>query len=92
MTIRRRTSAATSVGGPGRFSKPYFSLVDFDQALAEGPVRREILMVSDGIDRFGGADPVTLMWTPPLKKRSARGLIYSIYTPGVGHYGHSFWR
>ena len=19
-------------------------------------------------------------------------IVYSIYTPGVGHYGHSFWR
>jgi len=36
---------------------PYFLLCRLDQALPEGPVRREILMVSEGMIAFGGGGP-----------------------------------
>ena len=62
------------LGDPGGSGSPYFSVVDLIKRWPEGAVRREILMVSDGIDRFGGGGPpVILMWTPPLKKLNARG-------------------
>ena len=41
-------------GDAGASGSPYFSVVDLIKRWPEGPVRREILMVSDGIDRFGG--------------------------------------
>src|SRR5947208_14816735 len=36
---------------------PYFSLVDLIKRWTESPVVRMILMLSDGIDRFGGSGP-----------------------------------
>jgi hypothetical protein len=45
---RKLTGASTS---------PYFSLVYLIKRWPEVPMRREILMLSDGIDRFGGNEP-----------------------------------
>jgi hypothetical protein len=45
------------LGDPGASASPYFSVVDLIKRWPEGPVRREILMISDGIDRFGGGGP-----------------------------------
>jgi len=81
------------LGDPGGSGSPYFSLVDLIKRWPEGPVRREILMVSDGIDRFGGNGPSNPYVDSAIEEaQRAAVIIYSIYTPGVGHYGHSFWR
>src|SRR5207244_6130973 len=49
--------------------------------------------VSDGIDRFGGGGPSNSYVDSAIEEaQRAVVIIYSIYTPGVGHYGHSFWR
>ena len=56
------------LGDAGASASTYFSVVDLIKRWPEGPVRREIMMVSDGIDRFWGSGPSDLMWTPPLKK------------------------
>src|SRR4029077_19852041 len=81
------------LGDAGASGSPYFSLVDLIKRWPEGAVRREILMVSDGIDRFGGAGPSNPYVDSAIEKAQRAGvIIYSIYTPGVGHYGHSFWR
>jgi len=81
------------LGDPGASPSPYFSLVDLIKRWPEGPVRREILMVSDGIDRFGGGGPSNSYVDSAIEEAQRAGvIIYSIYTPGVGHYGHSFWR
>jgi hypothetical protein len=81
------------LGDAGASGSPYFSVVDLIKRWPEGPVRREILMVSDGIDRFGGGGPSNPYVDPAIEDVQRAGvIIYSIYTPGVGHYGHSFWR
>src|SRR6201981_367322 len=81
------------MGDPGGSGSPYFSLVDLIKRWPEGSVRREILMVSDGIDRFGGSGPSNPYVDSAIEEAQRAGvIIYSIYTPGVGHYGHSFWR
>jgi hypothetical protein len=55
--------------------------------------RRQIMMVSDGIDRFGGGGPSDPYVDSAIDEAQRAGvIIYSIYTPGVGHYAHSFWR
>jgi hypothetical protein len=77
----------------GASASPYFSVVDLIKRWPEGPVRREILMVSDGIDRFGGGGPSNPYVDSAIEEAQRAGvIIYSIYTPGVDHYGHSFWR
>jgi len=81
------------LGDPGGSGSPYFSVVDLIKRWPEGAVRREILMVSDGIDRFGGGGPSNPYVDSAIEEAQRAGVvIYSIYTPGVGHYGHSFWR
>jgi hypothetical protein len=78
------------LGDPGASGSPYFSLVDL---IKRWPGRREILMLSDGIDRFGGSGPSNPYVDAAIEEAQRAGvIIYSIYTPGVGHYGHSFWR
>jgi hypothetical protein len=80
-------------GDAGASASPYFSLVDLIKRWPEAPVRREILMLSDGIDRFGGSGPSNPYVDSAIEHAQRAGvIIYSIYTPGVGHYGHSFWR
>jgi hypothetical protein len=81
------------LGDAGASGSPYFSLVDLIKRWPEGPVRREILMVSDGIDRFGDGGPSNPYVDSAIEDLQRAGvIIYSIYTPGVGHDGHSFWR
>jgi hypothetical protein len=81
------------LGDAGAAGSPYFSLVDLIKRWPESPVRREILMVSDGIDRFGGSGPSNPYVDSAIEDAQRAGvIIFTIYTPGTGHYGHSFWR
>jgi hypothetical protein len=81
------------LGDAGASGSPYFSLVDLIKRWPEGPVRREIVMLSDGIDRFGGSGPSNPYVDSAIDDAQRAGIIiFSIYTPGTGHLGHSFWR
>src|SRR6266404_4911106 len=81
------------LGDAGASGSPYFSLVDLIKRWPESPVRREILMLSDGIDRFGGSGPSNPYVDSAIEDAQRAGIIiFSIYTPGTGHLGHSFWR
>lgn len=80
-----------TVGGNG---SPYFALSDLVKHWPAGASRREVLMVSDGIDRYYGAGD----WQDPYLDASIdhaqrAGIIVSaLYTPGVGHFGHSYYQ
>ena len=81
------------LGLAGVNASPYFSVTDLIKRWPETPVRREILMISDGIDRYGpggASDP----YVDQVVEQAQRAgiIIFSIYTPGAGHFGHSFWR
>ena len=81
------------LGDPGASPSPYFSVVDLIKRWPETSVRREILMISDGIDRYYGSGPSDPYVDTAIEQAQRAGItIYSIYSPGVGHYGHSFWR
>ena len=80
-------------GSTGAISSPYFSVVDLLKRWPEGAVRREILMVSDGIDRYGGGGPADPYVDSAIEAAQKAGVIvFTIYASGVGHWGHSFWR
>jgi hypothetical protein len=80
-------------GNAGEAASPYFSIVDLIKRWPESAERREILMISDGIDRYGGSGPSNPYVDDAVERAQRAGIvIFSIYTPGVGHYGHSFWR
>jgi hypothetical protein len=80
-------------GNEGAIASPYFSLVDLIKRWPDSAVRREILMISDGIDRYWGSGPGDSYVDDAVEQAQRAGIIvFSIYSPGVGHYGHSFWR
>ena len=82
------------MGAGGANASPYFSLNDLVKKWPTGAERREVLMVSDGIDRYyGEGDPEDPYLQAALDDAGKAGIVVSaIYTPGVGHYGHSYWQ
>jgi len=80
-------------GNPGASASPYFSLGDLIKRWPASDERRELLMITDGIDRYWGSGPDNAYVDTVIEQAQRAGVIvYSIYTPGVGHYGHSYWR
>jgi hypothetical protein len=80
------------LGYVSAISSPYLSLVDLIKRWPETGVRHEVLMISDGIDRFGGTNPVNPYVDSAIEQAQRAGvLVYSIYVTGVGQYGRSFW-
>ena len=75
-------------------ASPYFSLQDLLKHWQPNPARprREIVMISDGADLYspGPADPHLDDTIAQVQRAGI--LVYSIYAPGAGHLGHSFFR
>jgi len=81
------------LGTAGALASPYLSIGDLIKRWPESPVRREILMVSDGIDRFGGVGPTNPYVDTAIEQAQRAGvIIYAIYATGIGHFGHTYWR
>lgn len=81
------------LGSIGASSSPYFALEDLVKRWPEAAVRREVLMISDGIDRFGGGGPDDPYIDSAVDQLQRAGIVvYAIYATGEGHFGHSFWR
>jgi hypothetical protein len=90
------------LGDAGLSASPYESIVDLIKRWPAGPegsqgsegnVRREILMISDGVDLLGGAGPQDPYVASAIERIQRAGVvIYAIYANTVGHYGHTFWR
>ena len=81
------------LGNVGAMASPYLSIGDLIKRWPESKVRREMLVVSDGIDRFGGVGPANPYVDTAIEQAQRAGIvIHAIYATGVGHYGHTFWR
>jgi hypothetical protein len=82
------------LGEIGANGSPYFSLSDLVKRWPAGASRREVLMISNGIDPYYGSGD----WLDPyldaaIDDAQRAGIIVSaLYTPGVGHFGHSFFQ
>jgi hypothetical protein len=87
------------LGSPGVYGSPYLSVIDLMKRWPENSDRREIVMITDGIDRLHGwphrrgIAPIS----PDVNAASAAAqrtgtIIYSIYTRGVGWRGSNFWQ
>jgi hypothetical protein len=86
------------LASPGVFGSPYLSAIDLMKRWPETQNRREIVMITDGIDRLHG-------WphrhgfasiSPDVDSASAVAqrtgtIIHGIYTRGVGSRGNNFW-
>lgn len=87
------TALRLPLGLAGVNGSPYFSLSDLIKHWPESGDRREVLMVSDGIDRYWGSGPDDPYVRSSVEQSQRAGVVvFAIYTLGVGHYGHSFWR
>jgi hypothetical protein len=81
------------LGDPGASASPYFSVADLVKRWPETQAPRELLMITDGIDRFYGSGPSDPYVDETISQAQRAGIIiFSIYTPSAGHFGHSFWR
>jgi hypothetical protein len=81
--------------GAGVDASPYFSVSDYVKHWPANPARprREILLISDGVDTYYGGGPTDPYLDEAVEDAQRAGVtIYSIYTPGSGHAGHSFYR
>jgi len=79
-----------AVGG-----SPYLSLSDFIKHWHPDPAtpRREVLMVTSGIDYvYQGVLDNPYVETAIHDAQCSGIVVYSIYTPSAGHFGHSYFR
>jgi hypothetical protein len=81
------------LGEPGISSSPYLGISDLVKKWPPADARREVLLISSGIDPLSPPDPQN----PYLQKaiadaQRARILVHSIYYPQAGHSGHSYRR
>lgn len=82
-------------GFAGAEASPYFSLVDFIKKWPTNTStpRREVLMITSGIDEYYGGGLQDPYVDEAIQDAQCAGIVvYSIYTPGAGHLGHSYWR
>jgi hypothetical protein len=80
-------------GNPGASASPYFSLGDLIKGWPASEERHEVLMITDGIDRYWGSGPDNTYVDQVIEQAQRAGaIVFSIYTPGEGHFGHSYWR
>jgi len=82
-------------GFVGAEASPYFSLSEFAKKWPPNPAtpRREVLMITDGIDTFYGSGyPDPYVDTAIQDAQCAGVVVYSLYTAGSGHFAHTYWR
>jgi hypothetical protein len=82
------------MGVGGANASPYFALSDLAKRWPPSDARHEVLMVTDGIDRYYGTGDLSDPYVQAAVDDSARaGIVVSaIYNPGAGHFGHSYWQ
>jgi hypothetical protein len=82
------------MGMRGTNGSPYFALSDLIKRWPQSTARREILMATDGVDLYYGSRDLSDPYVAEAIDDAQRaGIVVSaIYTPGVGHFGHSYWQ
>lgn len=76
-------------------ASPYLSLSDFIKHWPADPAfpRREVLMITSGIDYlYTGTVENPYVDAAITDAQCAHIVVYSIYTPSAGHFGHSYFR
>jgi hypothetical protein len=86
------------IASSGAWGSPYLSVIDLMKRWPEDSNRREVIMVTDGIDRFrGGPRYRGLSFISPdvdsasSVAQSTGTIIHTIFTRGVGRLGRNFW-
>jgi hypothetical protein len=85
------------IASSGAYGSPYLSVIDLMKRWPGHPNRREVVMVTDGIDRARGGPRYRLNGINPdvdsassVAQRTGT-IIHTIFTRGVGRLGHNFW-
>jgi hypothetical protein len=92
-----KKSLRLPLGSGTGYTSPYLALSELMKKWPETKDRREILMISSGIDPLGGGfsnDPFTNPYLDTAFEQAQRGgfIVYSIYSPGVGRAGRGLLR
>jgi len=80
------------LGSPGVMASPFLSLSSLIKRWPAGPDRREALLVTSGTDPMGGGILDPYLDSAIADAQRAGIIVYAIYWPSTGHFGHSFWR
>jgi hypothetical protein len=83
------------LGSVGAYGSAYLSAIDLMTRWPSGANRREIVLVTDGIDRAGRGG--NALFNPDVDRAieiaQRNGIVvHSIYFPGVGHRHRNFWQ
>jgi hypothetical protein len=78
---------------PGISASPYMAVSDLVKKWPAAGARREMLLITSGIDPWSPPDPQNPYLQKAIADSQRAGiLVHSIYYPGAGHQGHSYWR
>jgi len=85
------------LGAAVGYTSPYLSLTDLMKKWPVSENRREILMITSGVDPLGGGfslDPYSNPYLEAAMERAQRGgfIVYAIYSPGGGFEGRGRFR
>ncbi|HEY2016811.1 MAG TPA: hypothetical protein VGH38_25075 [Bryobacteraceae bacterium] len=81
------------LGQPGISASPYMGISDLIKKWPAAGARREVLLISSGIDPWSPPDPQNPYLQSAIADAQRAGvLVHSIYYGEAGHLGHSYWR
>jgi hypothetical protein len=81
------------LGEPGIAASPYMGISDLVKKWSPADARREVLLISSGIDPWSPPDPENPYLQKAITDAQRAGIIvHSIYYAGAGHIGHSYRR
>jgi len=73
-------------------ASPYLALSDLIKRWPNGSARREVVLVTSGVDVLGGSGPTNPFLDAAIDDAQRNGIVvYAIYMPSAGHAGHSPW-
>lgn len=85
------------LGSVGAFGSPYLSAIDLMKRWPANNNRREIIMVTDGIDRARRGYPWRGLYINPDVDSAAEvamrtgTIVHTIYAPGIGRWRRNYW-
>jgi hypothetical protein len=81
------------LGQPGISASPYMGVSDLIKKWPAAGARREMLLITSGIDPWSPPDPQNPYLQEAIADAQRAGiLVHSIYYAEAGHLGHSHWR
>jgi hypothetical protein len=83
------------MGSVGAYGSPYLSATELMRGWTPSGNRREIVLVTDGIDRAGRGHNALMnpdVDTAAEVAQKTGTIIHSIYFPGMGHWYRNFWQ